>query len=280
MSEYHTDKPENETWNVPIPDLSELREKKKGYRSIPIDTQDERYREPLVALSDFGVAGQAYYSRPNAMFDSPLPGVSPEVYVRESVGRTLASINDRLKQAFVTDLFGGEVELFVQDGVRSLATQRYLHSIAFPEKIKTLHPDWDGDQIEAERDKFIAFPTVDEQSPSPHAASAVDVWLRYIQPTRAYVSEDDFIPMGYGDAEISERSYPDYYERVTPTTPDERLYQRNRRLFYAIMTGKLFGEPTDMTPNPTEWWHYDLGNQLWSVTTGKRPYYGLPPEDV
>lgn len=33
-----------------------------------------------------------------------------------------------------------------------------------------------------------------------------------------------------------------------------------------------------MRPNPTEWWHWDRGNQLWAVATGKRPYYGLPPD--
>lgn len=239
MSESFNHSPEKGIDLQPIPDFTELREKKKGYRDIPIDTSDERYNEPLRSLSDFGVAGQAYYSRSNTMFDEPLPGVSKELRVRQSIGETLASLNKKMQQPFVTELFGGEVELFVQDGVRSFETQRYLHAIAFPEKIQALHPDWTAERVLEERDKFIAFPTLDPEHPSPHAASAVDLWVRFKQPTSDYVSEDDFVPMGYEDAEISERCYPDYYEANPPTTPEEKEYQKKSSAFLRYHDGSV-----------------------------------------
>jgi D-alanyl-D-alanine dipeptidase len=262
----------------PIANMDELRIRKKGYRDIPIDTQDDRYSEPLVSLKEYGVPGQSYYSRPNALFSEGLPGVPEDVQVRKSIAEDLARKNQQLQNPIFTTFFGGEVELYVQEGIRIYSVQKHLYDVVFPKRIRDAHPDWSEQQVIQERNNFIASPTLNLQSPAPHASSAIDVWIRYKQPVLSYVGEDTFIPFGYEDAEISERSFPDYYENNPPTTREEVKFQHNRRAFNAIMTGEAFGEEVGFTPNPTEWWHFDKGNQLWSVTTGQRPYYGLPPE--
>lgn len=260
---------------APIPNMDELRARKEGYRAIAIDTEDERYYEPLVPISEYAVAGQSYYSRPNALFDEGLPGVPVEVKVRESIANDLARRNDLLAADVFTEFFGGEVELFVQEGIREYGVQKMLYEQIFPQRIQEEHPAWTEEEVLEKRDTLIAFPTLSVDSPSPHASSAVDVWLRFKRPELGYVSESDFVPMGYEDAEISDRCLPDYYENNPPKTPEEYVFQRNRRAFNAIMTGEAFGEEDGFTVNPTEWWHFDKGNQLWSITTGERPYYGL-----
>lgn len=260
----------------PIPNMDALRVLKKGYRDEPINLGHRLSNEPLVKIHDFGLAGQAYYSRPNGTTGGPVGGVSPELYLRESVAKTLAVINAALRDGPMAHFFGGEVELYMDDALRPVSLQRYLYETAIPDLIRKQTPDITADALEARRQRLIAAPTPDPLHPSPHATGgACDVFLRFRQDTPGYVPDVAVPPMGHGDGDTSERVFPDYYEVHPPRTGEERLFQRNRRAFYNIMAGKEIGIRTGLVNNPTEWWHWSRGDQLAARVSGGEACYTL-----
>lgn len=263
-----------ECLHEPIPSMKGRLSRKEGYREITIDTDDPRYLEPVISLSELGIAGQSYYSRPNALSEHPFHGVEAQPVLRVSVAEVVARINNNLAHPRITELFGGEVELFIEEGTRSRDVQAKLYSVEIPDLIRRNHPELSEEEVRVRRDAIIAFPTIDVRRPSPHATGgAFDVSLRYKQSNRQYV-EGSAVWMGYRDGDTGDIITPDYYENEQLTGTSEKIAQRNRRLFYRIMTGELFGEPTGLEVNPTEIWHWSIGDQLWAALSGQKPYYG------
>ncbi len=250
----------------PVPDLQLAREKKLGYRKYPI-SDGPHAGEPLVDISLYGLAGQSYYSRPNGATGEPVPGVEPAVYLRQSVVERLVEVNRTLQQSpEVTAVFGGEVELYVEEGFRPLALQQELYTKLFPDLIRQQHPEWSDKQVLARRDELIAKPNSAHKSPAPHATgAAVDLTLRYAEPNLGYVP-GRLVKMGRKATDMDETTNPDYYERPVTTTAAE-LAQKHRRAFYWIMRGAVLGEDTGFVVNPNEWWHWSYGDQLWAKLT-------------
>lgn len=268
FSEYNLD--------TPVPSLGALRAKKTGYRNAVIDTLHELHNEPLVLLSDYGVAGQSYYSRPNAIFESAVEGVSSEIRVRRSIAETLQFINHNLAAKAVSNFFDAEVELYVEEGVRTYEMQEVLYETHIPRMIKRLNPELTTQQINTRRDNVIARPAFNSEAPSPHATGgAVDVVLRYKQNEPGYV-DGSLLPFGHADGDMSEVINPDYFEDRVGLTAEQLIFRRNRRALYNAMSGRAFQLSTGVTVNPTEYWHWDRGNHLWAVSSGEQPYYGLP----
>lgn len=56
-------------------------------------------------------------------------------------------------------------------------------------------------------------------------------------------------------------SHSDYFEHLETLTPKQHEARDHRRLLYHIMSEQGF------TNLPSEWWHFDYGDQLWA-------YYG------
>ncbi|MFA6270514.1 MAG: M15 family metallopeptidase [Candidatus Paceibacterota bacterium] len=283
MSEMTYDTPEQgydniieETLLQPIPNMDELRERKKGYNELPIDDTHQKFREPIVDIADFGIAGQGYYSRPNATTGEALPGAPSSLHLRKSVAETLAKINSTLQSPVFTELFGGEVELYVEDALRSVSLQTGLHDELVPALLRKNHPEMSNEEIAKRVKSIIAVPSADPKKPSPHATGgALDVILRYKQATPRYV-EGSNVPMGHEDGETSARINPDYFEQNEPLTEEDKIAQRNRRAYYAIMTGAAFGVDTGLVNNPTEWWHWGSGDQLSAKVRGDdAAYYSL-----
>jgi D-alanyl-D-alanine dipeptidase len=269
----------SEALHQPIPDMTEARRIKSevGYANIPIDTSDIRFNDAIVTAADYGIAGQNYYSRPNAATGEPVRdiGVSPQL--RLSFAEILQDINHRLQDPVITEFFGGEVELYIEDALRPIDLQKYLHDVVFPSLIRKNDPDLQEEDVEKRVSEMIAVGSADPLKPSPHATGgACDVILRFKQDTPEYVAGSE-VPMGHVDGETSSRIYPDHFEHNVPQTEDEVLAMRNRRAFYAIMTGKAFGIDTHLAVNPTEFWHHDYGDQLWAL--GKQEsaaFYSIP----
>ena len=277
MSEYFAAEVNRGALEQPVPRLDLLR-RQKATVNKPLDVRHHLHREPLVPISEYGLAGQSYYSRPNELFDVPVAGVSKEIMVRESIAETLAEVNASLAHRAITDFFQGEVELYIEEGVRLYDVQKHLYEEQIPQVIRAQFPHLTDTQVAARRDEVIALPTQNPSRPAPHASGgAVDLALRYVQQTPDFV-EGSLVPMGREATDFSDRADPDFFERRRPATPEDYQAMRHRRALYAIMTGRALGFETHMTPNPTEFWHWDRGNHLWSVSTGQRPYYGLPPE--
>lgn len=260
----------------PIPNMSELRERKKGYEELPIDTNNSLFGEPVVDIADYGIAGQAYYSRPNAATTEPVPGLAPNLYIRQSVAETLSKINKALRNPILTSFFNGEVELYVEDALRPVSLQSRLHDELIPDLLRHNHPDISDEAVKERVKDLIAIPSPDPKKPSPHATGgALDVILRYKQNTKGFI-EGSQVPMGHVDGDTSERILPDYFELHELHADEDEAAQRNRRAYYAIMTGKVFGADTGLVCNPTEWWHWGSGDQLAAKVRGdEMAYYSL-----
>lgn len=255
---------------IPIMDLARLR--KEGYTKLPIRTDHPLFNEPVANILDYGIAGQSYYSRPNNNSGEALH-VDPNVYLRESVAVELQGINEFLKQSIVAKFFGGEVELFIQDGLRPLSLQKQVYEIFYPERIRRQYPGISEQEL-AERLKGLASkPSDDPSSPSPHMTGVVfDVTLRYLQPEKRIVNiEYVWVEMGHIPGDVRKTVYPDRYEQYKPENEKQLLGQRNRRAFYAIMSGTAMGRQTGFINLPTEFWHWGRGDQLSAKVSGM-PY--------
>lgn len=259
-----------------IPNMSEMRAKKEGYRDYPIGRTSELFNEEVVDISDYDIAGQAYYSRPNAATGEAVYGISKTLRLRKSLAEKLADINERLKNPDISTFFGGPVELYAEDALRSLELQKKLYEETFPTLIKSQNAHISDEELASRLNELIAKPSEDEDRPSPHATGgAVDVILRYRQDTLDYVQGSE-VPVGHVDGDTSRKVYPDYFEHGTPRNEGEIVAQRNRRGFYAVMTGEVFGIDTQLQVNPTEWWHWSYGDQMWAKLSDRpAALYGL-----
>jgi D-alanyl-D-alanine dipeptidase len=260
----------------PVPDFAGGRKRKVNFREYPIQTAGVHSHEPLVDISLYGIAGQSYYSRPNGASGEPIKEIASTVYVRESVAKRLAAINHALQQsAEATELFSGQVELFVNEGYRSPELQQKLYDEIFPELIRAQHPDYSDTEVKVRRDQLIAAP-VRADSPSPHATGgAVDVRLRYTQPSLDFVADKDVV-MGRQATDTSNSVYPDYFENLKKLTKQDQLIQKHRRAFYWIMRGALNGDNSGFTVNPNEWWHWSYGDQMWAqLTNAPEAFFAL-----
>lgn len=251
----------------PIPDFGLARKIKPGYRQHALLATGDHDDEPLVAIEEYGIAGQSYYSRPNKATSDPIPGIEPAVYVRRTIAEKLAAINFELQKSEVVEkLLGGKVELYIDEGYRPPELQRKLYEEVFPYVISQQHPDWTRTRILRRRDELSAAPPQDG-TPSPHATgAAVDVKLRYQDARLGYVPGTD-VEMGHGDADTSQATNPDYFEHRDALGIDGQKARRNRRVFYWIMKGSLNGDDTGFVVNPTEWWHWSFGDQMWAHLT-------------
>jgi D-alanyl-D-alanine dipeptidase len=240
-----------------IPDLSELREIKDQYREYPIDDRHSLYTEEVVPVSEFGIAGQSYYSQPNKMTGEPLPGVNPEALVRYSVAERLEAANREIKTSRdITNLLGGKVEIVVRDALRSRELQRHLFETVWPKVLKQANPDWDEEKIGEELPNFIAKPKPGTEAPTPHmTGGAVDLNLRY--------QEGKLVDFGHQGG--SQKSLTDYYEGYGADNHllSEDNAQIARRILYWTMEDQEFAN------NPTEWWHYSYGDQMWAMFRGE-----------
>jgi len=260
----------------PIPDQGAALERKSEYRKYPLDLNDPRNSEPLVDIAAYNLAGQSYYSRPNAATGIAIPQVDPVVRVRRGIAEKLTMINEALRASKdIRQLFGADIELYVEEGVRSSYTQRMLYDVVFPRLIRAQFPAISEDELLARRANMIARPSGTKTSPSPHSTgAAIDISLRYAQATRAYVPNCEVF-MGNEDADMDDIVRPDFFEQTNELDDKYQLAQRNRRLFYWIMKGKLCAEDSGLCVNPTEWWHWSYGDQMWAtITAAPFAFYG------
>jgi D-alanyl-D-alanine dipeptidase len=237
---------------IPIPDLSDLREIKDQYRNYPIDTSNSLHDEELVPISEFGLKGQSYYSQPNKMTGEPLPDVNPEALLRYSVAEKLEAANRELRTSKdISKLLGGKVELVVRDALRSAELQQHLHDAVWPNVLKKAYPDWSDDKIQEELPHFISEPKDPETSPTPHmTGGAVDLNL--------LKQDGSLVDRGHisGTVVVQTDYHEGYSPKEYPANPNAKMA---RRVLYWTMRDQGFSN------NPTEYWHYSWGDQMWAL---------------
>ena len=234
---------------------------RRGYRAHPVDLSDPRGADPMVEMRDHGIAGANAYFTGVAPYHERVEGAVPDLLLRRPLIDRLAAVNARLAP------YG--LELWVFDAWRPLAVQNRFHDHWMPERLRALHPDWDAARIASETERYWAkgaYGAIDPASPPPHATgAAVDLTIRYPGGAELF--------MGTIFDDVSEASNTDAFE----TEPEglafsAREARANRRLLYWLMAEAGFAN------NPTEWWHFSLGDQMWARITGEKvAYYSVAP---
>lgn len=242
----------------PIPDQQPVLKKVRNYRSYALDLTDPRSREPLVDAKASGLAGVSHYATSrNPPYYAAVPGATLQVRLRQGVVERLRKVNVRLGAA--------GLELFIFDGWRPRAVQRYFHDKWMPREILKRHPKLTKDQVREETERYWAAPTADPKSPAPHATGgAVDLTVRWRD-------SGEHLWMGsiFDDASPIARS--DHFERRKNAAfafSDEEACA-NRRLLHWLMHEAGFA------PNPGEWWHFSYGELMWAkLNDAPHAFYG------
>lgn len=170
-----------------------------------------------------------------------IPGAIPECFVREGVYRALLAAARSLPQG---------IKMLVLDGWRPWRVQQYLFD-TLHEAIHHHHPKASEDELLTRTREFVSLPSRDPSAPSPHlTGGAVDVTL----------CDADGLPLDMGTLfdEAIPASHTDHFEQASDLTPSQRQARDHRRLLYFVMQQQGF------TNLPSEWWHFDFGDQLWA----------------
>lgn len=224
----------------PLPDWQRL-------SAIPVVEQND----PLLpaSLSPELTLYPAYYKM-------SVPNAVDECFVRRG-------LFDRLLQA--SKLLPDGLRLVILDGWRPFIVQQYLFDTLL-NLIQRSRPELDADARYAFARTLVSPPSTDPNAPSPHlTGGSVDVTLSD--------AEGRLLDMGTLFDEASPLSWSAALEEQTDS-PQLATARSNRRILYNAMTAAGF------TNLPSEWWHYDFGNQLWALHSGaEQAFYGAtrPP---
>ncbi|WP_417615535.1 M15 family metallopeptidase [Oceanisphaera sp.] len=193
--------------------------------------------DPLVPLGLVNSPLRAY----PAYFHQGVPGSLSECYVRRSV-------LFRLYKA--ARLLPAGIELVVLDGWRPLQVQQHLFDTLFAAMSAHYASESEPELLNRIR-HFVALPSSDPAAPSPHlTGGSVDVAL--------CDGEGLLLDMGTEFDDISPWSYSAAFEAIEKPNAREAEVIENRRLLHSVMIQAGF------TNLPSEWWHFDYGNQSWA----------------
>lgn len=212
----------------------------KPYTKIPI----EECGEPLVPIP---ASFLRFEPHPYQSLGAPYGNASP-FYLRLGVIAAL-----ECAQAFL-EPYGWQLAIF--DAYRPIAVQQFMvaHTFATLCQEQGYHPQQLEPAIASEIwqqvYQFWAVPSSDPQKPPPHSTgAAVDLTLADC--------EGHPLEMGGAIDEVSERSFPDFYDRH-PEETNAACFAQRRQILYQAMRSAGFQR------HPNEWWHFSLGDQLWA----------------
>ena len=240
----------------PIPVL-ELPPTALEYRSVPVDRADPRAAEPLVQLSDYGIAGSNYYARTdggNPPYGRRIAGAIDALLARRSVAERLAAANARLRTL--------GLELYVVDAYRSPECQRGIWDFFWR---KFSAAGYASPDLENQVGRYVSdprkFDPQDEKSwPLHSTGGAIDATLRPLSASR-------LLEMGTHIDDASAVSQTSYFElRLASnrlSTAEEAAMRHRRVLFWHMIEAGF-------TNYSYEYWHYDYGNQMYALLMGQQ----------
>ena len=214
----------------------------KPYQKIPI----VECHEPLVAIPGdrFVLPEPSAYAKIGADYG----GKSP-YYLRQGVLEALIGAQNYLQQDYP------RWRLLIFDAYRPVEVQQFMVDYTWNQILKTQGlkreslSNADIEEIYRQVYQIWAVPSLDPATPPPHSTgAAVDITL---------VNEKgEILDMGGEIDELSERSYPNYYEN----SQDEqgRIYHQRRGLLHQTLKKAGFQRHLG------EWWHFSRGDQLWA----------------
>jgi zinc D-Ala-D-Ala dipeptidase len=240
-----------ELTNRAIPSRAQTHEAKQNYRSWPITREHPLYHEPLIEVRETGISGKNYYHlADNPPYNQQIPGSVDELFLRKTVLSKLQEINARIAPY--------NLELFIHDGWRPAAVQHYLAEVWFPANVVPSNGEFQYWAPGPAHDTDI-----DPLSPPPHSTGgAVDLTLRTVESKLLWMGTDfdDTTPPAHTDAF-------EYKENLSIQDEEARA---NRRILFWLMQEAGFAN------NPTEWWHYSYGDQMWAKLTSNAEGKEIP----
>nr|WP_192034396.1 M15 family metallopeptidase [Halomonas sp. YLGW01] len=175
-----------------------------------------------------------------------VPGAIDECYVKETTYRRLLEVARALPDG---------MGLVVLDGWRPWRVQQYLFDTLY-ESLRAHRSELSEAELTTRTREFVSVPSRSQQAPSPHlTGGAVDVTL--------CDADGILLDMGTLFDEAVRESHTDALECLEAPTERQLAARDNRRLLYNAMIAQGF------TNLPSEWWHYDLGDQLWAYHRGQ-----------
>lgn len=232
-----------------IPDQTDARARKQGYRTWPIERQSDD--GPLVDASSFGLHGRNHYAHAlNPPYWRRIEGAVDALFMRRTVAEKLQRVNTRLLSV------GLRLHLF--DAWRPRAVQAFFYDVFMPEQLRQRRPELKGADLRAEVERYWSAPTMDASSPAPHeTGAAVDL-------TVAIAATGEHLYMGSVFDDATAIANLDHFERPAETawSLSEDEARGNRRVLFHLMRAEGF------VGHPDEWWHYSFGDQFWAALTG------------
>ncbi|MHC5224709.1 M15 family metallopeptidase [Ignatzschineria sp. LJL83] len=216
-------------------------------REILIDTTSHFYHDPLVQITSS--ARLKVYS---AYYHDHIQGALKEVYTRSRVLEKLEELLKKLPES---------LGILVLDAWRPIAVQEALRA-DFKKQLEQDYPDFTEAVILDVLNQFVALSSLDPLKPSPHlTGGSIDLTL---------FSVETGIPLNMGtdfDAMLPSAWSSFFEDRILEK--EEREIQRNRRILIHGM------ESVGFSNLPSEWWHFDYGNQLWGYYYDQVAFYSI-----
>ena len=180
----------------------------------------------------------------------PIPGSSPHIIARKTVVQKLLDAEKLLPKGYHFKIF---------DAYRPISVQQVLWDYFREKKIKE-NPDKTDNEIDKLTAFCVSFPSYNVLEPSLHnTGGAVDLTI---------VDENNKeLDMGCDFDVFSDKSWTNHYEPDCYDGERNILVRDNRRMLYNVMIAVGF------TNLPSEWWHYDFGDDKWAQITGTAPLY-------
>ena len=233
------------------------------YHNIEIDLNNAMANEELVSARDYNLSGASYYARKdllNPPYYKAFSKALDDIFIRKGVAKRLVMVNQVLSP------YG--VELFLLDCYRPIELQKEVWD-HFLDRAREVLSDPDESSVTEYAGQYCSDPSKFSREdyktwPTHTTGGACDITLRAKE-----TGEHLFFGSVFDDA--SEISYTTHFEKKGSLTSSDEEARANRRLLYWAMVSTGFAN------YPLEWWHYDLGTQMWvmnSHESNNKAYYG------
>lgn len=178
---------------------------------------------------------------------------SPKIYARQLVLSRLLQMLPKLPQQY---------NILIYDVYRPRAVQGVLFEWMRGE-IRKHMPHLSDEENFTETRKYASVPSVvGDAYTSPHlSGGAIDLTL-----IDSVTGEE--CDMGTPFDDCTTKAHRNYYTNLSSLTAEDKIIKARRDLLQELM------ESVGFTSYQYEWWHFDIGDVLWSRATGNPEAFG------